>query len=109
CNCMPQNRAAYTINVMRSGMTRDLTTKPVTAISLTAARLSFAAAVLFVVLLVALHFIEPEFNPSWRFISEYELGRYGWIMVLAFLSLAVSYVALFMAIQSQLRTLVGRL
>jgi len=91
-------------------MTKDTATiTPVTAISETAARVSFAAAAAFAVLLAALHILEPEFDPSWRFISEYELGRYGWMMVLAFLSLAVSYVALFIAIKSQLLTIAGRI
>ena len=66
------------------------TAKPVTANSRTAARLSFAAAVAFLVLLAALHFIKPELDPSWRMVSEYEIGRYGWVMVLALLSLAFS-------------------
>jgi hypothetical membrane protein len=70
---------------------------------------SFTAAAAFVVLLAALHILEPEFDPSWRFISEYELGRYGWVMRLAFYSLAVSYIALTVAIHSQLRTFVGRI
>ncbi len=85
------------------------TAKPVTAISQTAARLSFAAAATFLVLLTALHFIKPEFDPSWRVISEYAIGRYGWIMVLGFLSLALSCVALFIAIWSQIRTIGGRI
>ncbi len=68
--------------------------RPVTEISRTAALLSFAAAAMFLVLLAALHFIKPELDPSWRVISEYALGDYGWIMMLAFLSLAVSCVAL---------------
>jgi hypothetical protein len=82
---------------------------PVTAVSRTAARLSFAGAAAFVVLLAALHFIKPGLDPSWHFISEYAIGDYGWIMVLAFLSLALSYVGLFVAIRSQLRTTVGRI
>lgn len=85
------------------------TAKPVTAVSPTAARLSFAAAATFVVLLAALHFIKPSLDPSWHFISEYAIGEYGWIMVVAFLSLALSYVSLFVAIRSQLRTIVGRI
>ncbi len=84
-------------------------TKPITSLADSAARISFWAAAAFVVLLAALHIIEPEFDPSWRVISEYALGQYGWIMVAAFLSLAVSYVALFVAIKSQLRTLAGRI
>ena len=59
------------------------------------------------VLLAALHFIKPELDPSWHFISEYAIGDYGWMMVLAFLSLALSYVSLFVAIRSQLRTIAG--
>jgi|SRR5215204_362571 len=85
------------------------TAKPVKAISPTAALLSFAGAATFVVLLAALHFIKPELDPSWHFISEYAIGDLGWIMMLAFLSLALSYVSLFVAIRSQLRTIVGRI
>jgi hypothetical protein len=83
--------------------------KPVMAISRTAALLAFAGAFTFAVLLVALHFIKPELDPSWHFISEYAIGRYGWMMVLAFLSLALGYVGLFVAIRSQLRTITGRI
>jgi Protein of unknown function (DUF998) len=85
------------------------TAAPVTAISPVAARLSFAAAITFVVLLAALHVIKPELDPSWHFISEYAIGDYGWMMVLAFLSLALGYVTLFVAIRSQTRTIVGRI
>jgi hypothetical protein len=85
------------------------TAKPVAAVSPTAARLSLAAAATFVLLLVALHFIKPGLDPSWHFISEYAIGDYGWIMVLAFLSLAIGYVSLFVALLSQLLTLAGRI
>jgi hypothetical protein len=79
-----------------------------TAVSRAAAFVSFSAAALFVLLLVALHFIKPEIDPSWRFISEYAIGDYGWIMALAFLSLAVSTVALFVTIRSQIQTTSGK-
>jgi hypothetical protein len=85
------------------------TARPVRTITPAAASLSFAGAATFVVLLAALHFIKPELDPSWHFISEYAIGEYGWIMVLAFLSLALSYVSLFVAIRSQLRTIAGRI
>src|ERR671912_2240548 len=85
------------------------TAKPVTAVSPTAARLFFSAAATFLVFLAALHFIKTSLDPSWHFISEYAIGEYGWIMVLAFLSLALSYVSLFVAIRSQLRTIGGRI
>ena len=84
-------------------------TRPVTAVSQTAALLSFVAAATFLVLLATLHFIKPELDPAWHMISEYEIGRYGWVMVLAFLSLAFSCVALLVAIRSQVRTTGGRI
>jgi hypothetical protein len=91
-------------------MTEDTATaKPTPAISRTAAQLAFARAFTFVVLLAALHFIERELDPSWHFISEYAIGDYSRMMEVAFLSLALSYVSLFVAIRSQLRTIVGRI
>ncbi len=82
----------------------------VTANSKTTARMSIAGAALFLVLLVALHFIKPEVDPSWRMISEYEIGNYGWIMSLAFLSLSFSYLTLFITIRPEMPpTIAGRI
>jgi hypothetical protein len=67
-----------------------IATKPVSAVAANAARLSIASGVLFVLLLGSLHLLEPEFDPTWRFISEYALGNFGWMMRLAFLALATS-------------------
>ena len=53
------------------------------------ARTALAAVGVFLILLTALHVIEPAFDPSKRLISEYELGRYGWVMSLAFFSFGV--------------------
>src|SRR5215217_1825913 len=93
---------------MEDSMAKN-TANPVTAISRTAARLSFAGGATFVVLLAALHLIKPELDPSWHFISEYAIGDYGWMMVLAFLSFALGYVSLFVAIRSQVRTVIDRI
>lgn len=72
-----------------------------------AARIAFGLFVMFPVLVIVLHVLEPEFDPSWRLLSEYELGRYSWMMQLAFLSLAVGSVALTRAIEPFTRTLIG--
>lgn len=74
-----------------------------------AAHVSFAASGAFVVLLVALHFIRPDLDPSWRFISEYELGDHAWLMRLAFFCLALSCVTLVAAIANQVRGIAGYL
>lgn len=58
------------------------------------AKIGIAASVLFLILLATLHFIEPEFDPSINLISEYELGKYGWMMSIAFFSLGVGVLSL---------------
>jgi hypothetical protein len=78
-------------------------------IARTAAYISFAAAATGLVSLAALHFLSPEFDSSWRFVSEYALGSYGWVLSLMFLSLAVSCVSLFFAIRPYVRTIAGKI
>lgn len=63
---------------------------------------------IFVVLLGLLHVIKTDIDPSWRFISEYAIGKYGWLMQVAFFSLAVSNVATWLAIRDVLRSFWGR-
>ena len=49
-------------------------------------------------LIAILHVLEPEYDPSWRMISEYSLGRYGWVMRLAFVTMAISPAAMCVAL-----------
>ncbi len=69
------------------------------------ALLSAAATVL---ILASLHVLSPEFSPSWRVISEYALGQYGWVLSLMFVCWGVSSWALAAAIRSQVQTTGGR-
>ena len=62
----------------------------------------------FIIILTALHFIKPEIAPSWNFISEYEVGRFGWLMQTAFFSLALSCLLLVLALWKQLNV-VGKI
>lgn len=78
-------------------------------ISLTSARLSMASGVVTIVLLAALHFLSPELDPSWRWVSEYALGDYGWVLALMFLTWALTSIALFFAIKSQICTMGGKI
>src|SRR5262245_26766694 len=77
------------------------------AISVAAARITFWAAALFLVLLAALHIVKPEYDPSWRTVSEYAIGRFGWAMQLAFFSLAIASLGAISAVWSQLRSAIG--
>jgi Protein of unknown function (DUF998) len=78
-------------------------------VSATAARASFAAVIATMLFLASLHVLSPEFDPSWRMVSEYANGRYGWVLSLMFLSWALSTWALAFAIRSQLKTVAGKI
>jgi len=78
-----------------------------TAPRVTAAQLCAGAVTLFAVLVALLHVIEPEFGPTWRFVSEYSNGAYGWIMRLAFFTMAVGCAAAIAAIRPHAHTKPG--
>lgn len=82
---------------------------PITAKVHPAARVAWGAATLFLILLAALHLLKPDYDPSWRMISEYAIGRNGWVMTLAFLALALSYASLAVALRAQLHTMGGKI
>jgi hypothetical protein len=75
----------------------------------TLARLSLASSVACVLLLAALHVLSPEFDPSFRVVSEYANGHYAWVLSLMFLAWAVSSWALAGAVWPQLPTGAGKL
>ncbi len=62
----------------------------------------------FLAILLLLHFLEPEFDPSWRMISEYELGRYGWLMTIAFICWGLGVLDLQMVLSRSLQTTWGK-
>lgn len=73
------------------------------------ARVSLAGAIAFLALLALLHLVKPELDPAWRMVSEYAIGPYGWLMVLAFFALSLSCFAAFAAVRSQVGTVGGKL
>lgn len=79
------------------------------ALSLNTNSVSFGGAALSLLLIVALHVLKPEFDPSWRFLSEYANGRFGWVMRLSFFSMAISCASLFLSIRAQVKTLPGKI
>lgn len=85
--------------------TTTLTTRPASA---TAAMLSRAAIIVYQILLLAVIFIRPELDPARKPISEYAIGRHGWVMTLAFLTAAVGYACLFAAVRPAVRGRTGR-
>ena len=53
-------------------------------------RVVFASAAYFVVIVSALHVLEPEFDPRYRFMSEYVWGAWGWLMTTNFFALGLA-------------------
>jgi hypothetical protein len=64
-----------------------------------AACTAFGAAGTSFLIIVVLHFLKPDLDPSWRFLSEYSVGDHGWLMQLAFLLMSLSYGALAVALR----------
>jgi hypothetical protein len=60
----------------------------------TAAYASIVFTCAFLLLLLLLHLIKPEIDPKWRWISEYEIGSFGWMMRLAFFCWGAGVIAL---------------
>lgn len=96
---------------MRHGLHKAVRTKErepaVTMLRRPAAHLALILTAAFPILVTALHLLEPDLDPSWRLISEYALGPFGWVMALAFLCLAGGCLALVMATRSSTPTIAG--
>lgn len=76
--------------------------------AIAAARVSWVAGITFLVLLTLLHVLKPELDPSWRFISEYQIGSHGWLMSLAFLFFALSCLTAYPALRPYIQTKSGK-
>jgi hypothetical protein len=71
------------------------------------AYISIIFAAVFLAILFLLHFLKRELDPSWRMISEYEIGRFGWMMRLAFFCWGASLLALLITIWPSLQPISG--
>ena len=69
--------------------------------------IAIGLCVAFLAILSVLHVLEPEFNPP-HLISEYQLGRFGWLMSLAFFCLGAASLALSAAARQETHTRLGR-
>jgi hypothetical protein len=69
-----------------------------------AAALAAALAIVTLLLLALLHVLSPEFDPSWRMVSEYANGRYPWALTLMFVCWALSSWALAIALYPLVQT-----
>lgn len=56
----------------------------------TLALLAAVSSILSILCLLLLHFVSPEYRPSWRMISEYALGKHKWLITSFFLLWGIS-------------------
>jgi Protein of unknown function (DUF998) len=69
-------------------------------------RLALAATLgisIFAFCVVALHFLRPEYDPRQRFMSEFAVGPYGFVMTLAFFALGLGAFALALGFHGETR------
>lgn len=69
-----------------------------------AATVALVAIVLSGLLILALHVVRPDLEPSWRMLSEYANGRHGWMMKAAFWLMAIGNLALAYALYARAGT-----
>jgi hypothetical protein len=70
-------------------------------------RLAGAAIITYQILLAAVILLRPEINPTHNPVSEYAIGRFGWVAVLAFLVAATAYALLLAAVRPLVRGRAG--
>ena len=103
---------AFVSRDRRFGHSRSIDSEPSTTSrprARLAALLAVGGVMAFAVLVLALHVLKPEFAPSWRFLSEYSIGRHGWVMMLAFFCWAISAIALAVALRREVASTGGRI
>jgi hypothetical protein len=60
----------------------------------------FACAAYYVIVGAALHFLEPEYDPRYRFMSEYAWSAHGWLMTTTFFVLALAVLTAALALRN---------
>jgi hypothetical protein len=89
-------------------MAKDLTiSRDITATQFLFSKIAIGAGSGYVFLLLVLHILEPEFDPTWRFISEYALGKFGLLMNACFLLYSVAAICIILLVRPHIRTIVG--
>jgi hypothetical protein len=73
------------------------------------ARAAIGASALALFALAALHILKPEIHPSRNMISQYALGRHGWVMALCFTAFGAASACLFAVLAAQVPSLLGQI
>ena len=74
-----------------------------TGFASTAQWIVFACASYYVIVGAALHFLEPEYDPRYRFMSEYAWSAHGWLMTTTFFVLGLAVFTVAVAVRNLYR------
>ncbi|HEY6078589.1 MAG TPA: DUF998 domain-containing protein [Polyangiaceae bacterium] len=69
--------------------------------------IALAGAAVFVALVLVLHVVRSDLEPGWHMVSEYSVGPGGWLMRLAFVTLAGSFFFLMLSLRPHARGALG--
>lgn len=72
-------------------------------------QLTLGTAITALLLLVVLHILRPDIHTTQSMVSEYAIGKFGWIQTLVFLFFAVSAGALVAILYPEMNTFWGRI
>jgi hypothetical protein len=73
-----------------------------------AASIAIGSTAIALIALLALHIVSPEFDPSWRMVSEYAYGNHGWLLSLFFATWAIGTWSLAASLRPLTATSLGR-
>lgn len=71
---------------------RELTSEDTTRTAAIFRTIVLSCAGYYILVGIALHFLEPEYDPRFHFMSDYAWGAYGWLMTTTFFVLALALV-----------------
>ncbi len=89
-------------------MNSGYVTRESNVVSKQIALIPLAGCGIFLFLLLLVNLARTDLDPTWHFISEYEIGRMGWVMQLAFICFGAAHFALAKSASALLDGLVGR-
>jgi hypothetical protein len=78
------------------------------SLSVSTASLTLIATAAALLFLLSLHLLSPEFDPSWRMVSEYANGNYGWVLSLMFAAWGLSSWLLAVTLWPQVSSTAGK-
>jgi hypothetical protein len=73
------------------------------------AKMAIAMAITYEFLAITMIFLRPDLGVYWHTISEWAIGKYGWLMQITFITSGLSYLFLYLAIKLEINGRWGKI